>query len=818
MAANTRKTTKKSQRKTKAEPKLSRTHVPNNLTAVEWQRGLRRQFGRAQQFEVVNQGTEKFFSDFKVVNQASNRSYRVVIRGLRPGDNFCACPDYATNELGTCKHIEFLLAKLEKVRGFKTAFARGYQPVFSELYLRNDNGRTVHFRSGTDCPKKLLDKACTLFDEEAGWRLAPQRYGELDKFIKSAAKCGHELRAYDDALDYIAGMRDAEKRLQLLNQTFPLGIEDQQWKKLLKVSLYPYQKEGALFAVRTGRALICDEMGLGKTIEAIAVTEILARYFGVSKVLVVCPTSLKYQWQSETERFAGRESLVISGNPAKRRKQYQQVDFCKITNYEKLHADLDLIEDWAPELVIVDEAQRIKNWNTIASRALKRINSPYAVVLTGTPLENKLEELISLVQFVDQYRLGPTWKLLHEHQQKDEAGKVTGYVGLDKIGKTLAPVMIRRLKSEVLLQLPERSDQNILLPMTAQQQQWHQENAEVVARIVTRWRQRKYLSDTDQRRLTCALQNMRMSCNSTYLLDQETDYGTKADELMVLFDELFEHPQNKVVVFSQWVRTHEILIRRLKGQGIGYVCFHGGIASEKRPELIQRFKEDANCKVFLSTDAGATGLNLQFANTLVNMDLPWNPALLEQRIARIHRMGQPDKVQVINFVAKGTIEEGMLSLLAFKRSLATGILDGGNVEISLGGSRLKRFMQDVENATTHMKNSDPLDQAEQSTTQQEDVSESIEEDDSKAATPTDSSQASTTTTSTVTDPWQAIAQIGGQFVAALASAHHPDAPAHPWVERDEQTGNSHLKIPVPPPETTRQLADTFAELAKMLRK
>ncbi|MDR4516788.1 MAG: DEAD/DEAH box helicase [Nitrosomonas sp.] len=820
MATNSRKAKKKSPRKAKTELKLSRTHLPDGLTAVEWQRRLRRQFGRVQQFGLVNQGTEKFFSDFKVVNPVSNSSYRVAIRGLRPGDNFCACPDFATNELGTCKHIEFALAKLEKVRGFKTAFARGYHPVFSELYLRYDSERTVHFRPGTDCPQKLLDKARVLFDEAADWCLPVQRYGELDKFINAAVKCVHELRTYDDALDYVAGLRDAEKRLQFLNQTFPLGIEDPQWKKLLKVPLYPYQKEGALFAVRAGRALIGDEMGLGKTIQAIAVTELLARYFDVSKVLIVCPTSLKYQWQSENERFTGRESLVISGNPAKRRKQYQQAGFCKITNYEKLHADLDLIEDWSPELVIVDEAQRIKNWNTIASRALKRINSPYAVVLTGTPLENKLEELISLVQFVDQYRLGPTWKLLYEHQQKDETGKVTGYVGLNKIGETLAPMMIRRLKSEVFLQLPERSDQNVLLPMTAQQQQWHQENAEVVARIVARWRHKKYLSDTDQRRLTCALQNMRMSCNSTYLLDQETDHGTKADELMVLFDELFEYPQNKVVVFSQWVRTHEILIRRLKTRGISYVSFHGGIASEKRPELIRRFKEDTDCRVFLSTDAGATGLNLQFANTVVNMDLPWNPALLEQRIARIHRMGQPDKVQVINYVAKGSIEEGMLSLLAFKRSLSAGILDGGSAEISLGGSRLKRFMQDVENATANMRGGEPLDQAEQTPIQQEAIYELKEEDCSDAATPPNSSQDSaiTTTAPPVTDPWQAIAQIGGQLVAALASAHNPDAPGHPWVARDEQTGTSHLKIPVPPPETTRQLADTFAALAEMLRK
>ncbi len=119
---------------------------------------------------------------------------------------------------------------------------------------------------------------------------------------------------------------------------------------------------------------------------------------------------------------------------------------------------------------------------------------------------------------------------------------------------------------------------------------------------------------------------MRMSCNSTYLLDQETDRGVKADELAALLDTLCTRPEAKVVVFSQWTRTHNIVIRRLETRGLGYVSFHGGIPSEKRPALVDRFRDDPDCRVFLSTDAGATGLNLQHASTLVNMDLPWNPA------------------------------------------------------------------------------------------------------------------------------------------------------------------------------------------------
>jgi hypothetical protein len=350
------------------EAKLSRTHAPADLSPVEWQRGLRRQFGREQAFGLENLTSEPFFSEFRVNNPVSKSSYRVAIRGLGPGGNFCSCPDYATSELGTCKHLEFTFARLAKKRGAKAAFARGYQPAFSELYLRNDGKRCVHFRAGTDCPPAVRKAAVGLFDTERDGILPDERLGELEHFMTTVSKYGHELRAYDDALDFIAGRRDADRRASKLGQLFPHGAADPKLLALLKVPLYPYQAEGALFAVRAGRALIGDEMGLGKTIQAIAATEILARHFGVSKVLVICPTSLKYQWQSEIARFSGRQGenavRVISGGRTQRQKDYALDDFCKITNYEKLQPDLDLIAEWAPELVIVDEAQRVKNWNT----------------------------------------------------------------------------------------------------------------------------------------------------------------------------------------------------------------------------------------------------------------------------------------------------------------------------------------------------------------------------------------------------------------------------------------------------------------------
>ena len=256
---------------------------------------------------------------------------------------------------------------------------------------------------------------------------------------------------------------------------------------------------------------------------------------------------------------------------------------------------------------------------------------------------------------------------------------------------------------------------------------------------------------------------------------------------------------------------------------MGYVSFHGGVPSEKRPALIDRFRDDPACRVFLSTDAGSTGLNLQHASTLVNMDLPWNPAVLEQRIARIHRMGQTRPVRVINFVAKGTIEEGMLSVLAFKRSLSAGILDGGSGEISLGGSRLNRFMKEVENVTGRMGESEAVTPAEEvgnSFVASGDArtrggsrhrcghsTRGIARSNGSAAPREDSGS----------DPWSALMQVGAQFVAALATTNDPKAPPHPWIERDPATGARSLKIPLPPPETAQQLANALSALAEGLR-
>src|SRR5262249_33059764 len=211
----------------------------------------------------------------------------------------------------------------------------------------------VRFRPGGGCPVELARLAAKYFGAEG--TLLPEAFGRFETFLASAGEIDHELRCHEDALGFVAEVRDADRRKQILGEAFPRGIRSAGFKKLLKTDLYEYQAHGALFAARAGRCLIGDEMGLGKTIQGIAAAEIMARLFGVERVLIVCPTSLKHQWEREIQRFTDRTVQVIGGLRPIRQLHFAADTFFKIMNYDTVHRDLDLIQQLNPDLVILDE-------------------------------------------------------------------------------------------------------------------------------------------------------------------------------------------------------------------------------------------------------------------------------------------------------------------------------------------------------------------------------------------------------------------------------------------------------------------------------
>ena len=233
-----RKTKRKSSKGRKIK-KISRLRKPEDMPLEQWQIALRKQFAQKQDFRLKNIGEEPVFSEFTVTNPQTSGDYRVAIRGQRIGDNYCSCPDFAVNTLGTCKHIEFTLAKLHRKRGGKKAFVDGFQPAYSEIYLRYGAKREVMFSPGTKCPGSLLELASHYFDKYG--ILKPQGYSQFDTFMRKAAAIKPDLRRYEDTIEFIAQVRDQAHLKRRIEKAFPSGTNSAAFRKLLKVQLYPYQ-------------------------------------------------------------------------------------------------------------------------------------------------------------------------------------------------------------------------------------------------------------------------------------------------------------------------------------------------------------------------------------------------------------------------------------------------------------------------------------------------------------------------------------------------------------------------------------------------
>jgi SNF2 family DNA or RNA helicase len=517
---------------------------------------------------------------------------------------------------------------------------------------------------------------------------------KLIRCIRRIENLDVPVTVYPDAEEYINQrlfqdrMAETVAEIRKNPQSHPLR------QTLLKTELLPYQLDGVAFAAGAGRAILADDMGLGKTIQGIGVAELLHRHASVGKVLVICPASLKSQWRIEIKRFSNRDCQLILGSAKERPAQYDNDCFFTICNYEQVLRDFLSIERVRWDLIILDEGQRIKNWEAKTSRVIKALKSPFALVLSGTPLENRIDELFSVVEFIDDRRLGPAFRFFNRHRVVDEKGKLLGYKNLDELRKRLAPIMLRRTRKAVIKDLPPRTNQILRIPPTDEQLELQKGHRQIIQTII----QKRFLTEMDLLRLQKALLMCRMCANSTFLVDKEPPgYSSKLAELDQLLDRLMAEEDRKVVLFSEWTTMLNLIEPILEKQKLNYVRLDGSVPQKKRQGLMHRFQNDPVCKLFITTNAGSTGLNLQAANTVINVDLPWNPAVLEQRIGRAHRMGQRRPVQVFLLVTENTLEENLLGTLSAKHELSQAVLDPDSdtrqVDMATGMEELKRRLE-----------------------------------------------------------------------------------------------------------------------------
>ena len=660
---------------------------------IEQQIAARRERAVAAQLRILKRPASGPYGDYSV-KSASGRTYKVAIRGLGLFENYCSCPDFAINTLGTCKHVEAMLLRLRK-RHQKTLEAAKFKRTRASISLQYGNTIEVRLRMPASPSPALLSIAAEHFDTSG--LLRRERYRGFSEVLEALRNADGQAIIYSDVLDYIDRENELAEGLELERKLLrKLKRGQDPTSGILKTKLLPYQARGAIFAACRGRAVLADDMGLGKTIQALAMAELLRQRRGIERVLVIAPASVKYQWKTEIEKFTDRSVRIIEGLLPQRREMYASPEFFTLTNYELVLKDIRFMQELRPDLIILDEAQRIRNWTTATARTIKQLKSRYALVLTGTPLENKLEELFSVVEFVDGRRLGPAFRFVDEHRVLDEKGRLTGYRGLDQIHKQLAPILLRRTRPEVLKDLPERTDKVFRVPLTSQQAEPYFEQSDMLATLMRKWERQGWLSEIDQKRILCYIQNMRMLCNSTFLFDKQTHHSPKLQEFREIMTDFVVGEERKVVVFSEFERMTHLAGEELRKLGIGFVSLHGGVPSRKRGALIEQFRNDPACKVFLSTDAGGVGLNLQAASVVVNFEPPWNPARLEQRIGRVHRLGQSRPVHVIHMLTEKSIEERVWETLALKKSLFAGVFDSPTDEVSFAKLGRKTMLQAVK--------------------------------------------------------------------------------------------------------------------------
>jgi hypothetical protein len=571
------------------------------------------------------------FGTFRVGSGAGS-TYEVEIRSLAERSNSCGCPDHQVNSLGTCKHVEAVLAQVARLRA-----ARRVNPRIEVYLCRAVEPPEVRVSWPAASARLAASRLVARFFAEDGALLGDpvKALPDLARALAAATpNVRRRIRLSRHLLPWVEEQRRRAARPAARDQFLARVHTARESLDVVKHPLFPYQQEGMLHLAFTERALLADEMGLGKTVQAIAACALLRRVRGIERVLVISPASLKGEWEEQIARFTDLPSRIVQGTRAQRLRQYRQDGdgdegvFFYLMSYEQVLSDGEEIQRrLAPDVIVLDEAQRIKNWQSRTAQAVKRLRSPYAFVLTGTPLENRIDEIYSIVQFLDPALLGPLFRFNRDFYELDERGRPTGYKNLDELHRRLAPVLLRRRKDEVEGQLPGRTDKHYFVPMDEEQAARYLDYEKKVAQLAAQARRRP-LSPAELDKLQRWLSCMRMLCDTPYILDPDCRVCPKLGELEEILREVLAEPGAKVLIFSEWERMLELVRELAAGMEIGFAWHTGSVPLARRREDVRRFKDDPGCRLFLSTDSGGVGLNLQAANVVINLDLPWNGARL----------------------------------------------------------------------------------------------------------------------------------------------------------------------------------------------
>ena len=446
-------------------------------------------------------------------------------------------------------------------------------------------------------------------------------------------------------------------------------------------TLRSYQEEGYRWLCLLGKlgfgGILADDMGLGKTLQTIAylLHEAYDRTQGrAGASLVVCPASLVYNWMAELERFApGLKAAAVVGSKTRRRDVIAAAGSFDvlITSYDYVRRDIDLLASLSFGTVVLDEAHYIKNAKTQAARSVKRLSAKRRFALTGTPVENRLSDLWSIFDFLMPGVLGTEGEFARRFSTPigngDEAAakRLQGLVG---------PFILRRLKGDVLGDLPEKNENVVYAEMTGEQDKLYRASASKLARRIAKQLPEDFAGSKLQ--VLAELSKLReLCCDPSLLYDNYTGGSAKLDTCMELVSTALE-ADHSVLLFSQFTSMLDLIAARLDKDGVDHQMLTGSTSKEERMRLVRRFQEGAVPVFLISLKAGGVGLNLTAADIVIHYDPWWNVAAESQATDRAHRIGQTRTVTVFKLIVKDTIEQGILALQQRKRELADSVVGG----------------------------------------------------------------------------------------------------------------------------------------------
>lgn len=456
----------------------------------------------------------------------------------------------------------------------------------------------------------------------------------------------------------------------------------------IQATLRSYQTEGMHWLERLRKmhlnGILADDMGLGKTLQAIIAVTQSRLEKGKGSSLIVCPTSLVYNWKEEFRKFNPElKTIVIDGIPAHRRKQLaglSQYDVA-ITSYNLLQKDVDIYKEFIFDYVVLDEAHHIKNRTTRNAKSVKMINSCHRLILTGTPIENSLEELWSLFDFLMPGLLSSYDRFVGKYI------RTGNYMGnkadnMEALKKKVSPFILRRMKEDVLEDLPPVSEILYHCHLTESQKELYQSYAASAKQELSRLVKQEGFDRIHIHVLATLTRLKQICCHPAIFAKDSPEPGDSAkyDMLMDLLSSLIDSG-HKTVVFSQYTKMLGIIKNDLIDRGIPFVYLDG--STKNRLEIVNQFNEDPNILVFLvSLKAGGTGLNLVGADTVIHYDMWWNPAVESQATDRVHRIGQSRSVSSYKLVTLNTIEEKILSLQNRKKGLVKKVINSDDEVVS----------------------------------------------------------------------------------------------------------------------------------------